>query len=786
MIIRLLVLVAAAIGVLATSESSAAEEAATRADAYVEEVIVTARKREERLQDLPGSAAALTSDYIEDIGGLENLRDLTDQITGMTINETQSGGLSEPSIRGAGQARNRASVSATGLYRNGAYFATNSLRGKNFARFDTFDVERIEVLRGPQGALYGRNALGGAINVISKKPEFEEFDVEIGLKAGELDLFGGDVVVNIPISETFAARFGYVNESRDDGFYEDVNGDAVDNVAYEAVRVGLRWQPAERWDVTYFYDEMEDEPFDAIFIFRSRVPTLGSEFNTFIDSAHFSTNDVFNHNLLIDVELEGGTLSSVSNYRDRYVYVRTDGDYTSGNPARNRMGAQSVDNQIFFQELRYVADGTDQFNWMIGGDFFKHDNLARSSSWPGVLGLPLDAATWGNASDQTVNMDNTSWAVFGAAEYTFADVPVSIAGEVRYGEDELGGDVLQRRTRLEPEPQTDFTEPPKTFTNLPWGVTVSYRFSDGIGNLFEEAMAYAKVATSYRHGGLNLGTGTPDLDAYVVVLTYAEEDSFTYELGWKSTFRGGLTFNVAGFLTVYEDLLNTTNNGCPDLCTLLDPDDSTPLGFNPDGTRVEFDADGNMGEELPGQFFIDNIGEAEAWGLEAEFAWRKNFDNGSSLFLRAGWARQLGEVTKIGAGAAPASQFVLGHRLPYMRPEEYKGTAVYRLPLPGLEGAGSIMSGATLLAAANFTTERGGERSLPRPGALPWFLDSVRRVDARLGLETDQWALTLRGNNIRDADYETWTFRTTPTDRGLIYRRIDPRYYSLEFSWRLR
>lgn len=116
-------------------------------------------------------------------------------------------------------------------------------------------------------------------------------------------------------------------------------------------------------------------------------------------------------------------------------------------------------------------------------------------------------------------------------------------------------------------------------------------------------MAYAKVATSYRHGGLNLGTGTPDLDAYVVVLTYAEEDSFTYELGWKSTFRGGLTFNVAGFFTVYDDLLNTTNNGCPDLCTLLDPDDSTPLGFNPDGTRVEFDADGNMGDELPGQFF---------------------------------------------------------------------------------------------------------------------------------------------------------------------------------------
>ena len=106
-----------------------------------------------------------------------------------------------------------------------------------------------------------------------------------------------------------------------------------------------------------------------------------------------------------------------------------------------------------------------------------------------------------------------SWALFGQAEYTFADLPVSISGEVRYAEDEVGGSVLTLRTRLA-EPETDFTEPPKRFTNLPWGVTVSYKFQDGIGDLFEEALAYAKVATSYRHGGLNAGAGSPGLDRY--------------------------------------------------------------------------------------------------------------------------------------------------------------------------------------------------------------------------------------------------------------------------------
>ena len=270
------------------------------------------------------------------------------------------------------------------------------------------------------------------------------------------------------------------------------------------------------------------------------------------------------------------------------------------------------------------------------------------------------------------------------------------------------------------------------------------------------------------------------------MLTYAEEDSLTYELGWKSTIVEGLTFNVAGFFTVYQEFLNTTNNGCPELCTLIDADDSTPLGFNPDGTRVELDADGNMGDELPRAWFIDNIGEAEAWGLEAEIAWTQAFDNGGLLNLRAGWSRQLGKVTEIGSDVSPASEFTRGKRLPYMRPEEYKGTAVYRLPLPGIAGLGDFLSGATLLATANFILENGGVRTMPRPGATPSFQDDVQRVDARLGLETDQWSVALRGSNIFDEHYELWSTGTSPTTQSTSYRRVNPEYYSLEFAWHLR
>ena len=199
-------------------------------------------------------------------------------------------------------------------------------------------------------------------------------------------------------------------------------------------------------------------------------------------------------------------------------------------------------------------------------------------------------------------------------------------------------------------------------------------------------MAYVKVATSYRHGGLNGGAGSSGLDAYPVILTYGEEDSLTWGFGWKSTFGGGLIFNVAGFFTVYQEFLNTTNNGCPGRCTLLDIDDSTPLGFDADGSRILFDADGNMGEELPTAWFIDNIGEAEAWGFDAEFAWRKIFDSGALLHLRAGWARVSAAATRaLRGGHLSRRRDPAGHRQPDDRER--------RRALPAAAGHGPRLPG---------------------------------------------------------------------------------------------
>ena len=223
---------------------------------FLETIVITARKREEPLQELPTSAAVLSRGLLDDMGVLPDLRALTDLVAGITINDTNLAFITEPSIRGAGGGRNRMSVSATGLYRNGAYFATGGLGGKNFARMDNYDLERAEVLRGPQGALYGRNALGGSINLITRKPQ-DDFYFDITLRAGELDLLGIDAKINLPLSERFSMRLSHVSEERDDGFWSDIDGDPLDRLDYRHTRLSLRFRSSEAVDVNYVYDRQD-------------------------------------------------------------------------------------------------------------------------------------------------------------------------------------------------------------------------------------------------------------------------------------------------------------------------------------------------------------------------------------------------------------------------------------------------------------------------------------------------------------------------------------------------
>ena len=753
---------------------AAAEEYTS--SSLIEEVVVTARKRSERLQDVPASATALNSGFMEDVGGVYSLRDITDLVAGISINETQEPMLTEPTIRGAGQSRNRASVSATGLYRNGAYFATNSLGGKNFARMDTYDLDRVEVLRGPQGALYGRNALGGSINLISQRPT-DQMEFDFYVAAGDLDLKRGDIKANIPLGEKFAVRAGHFYEKRDDGFYADINGDDVDPQRFEQTRIALRYQPTENLDINYMFDTQDEESTPSFRVVTARTPDLSDAFETTINTAHSTDADVDNHNLVLDWTLGSGVLTSVSNYRTRDIEMWSDSDYSAQNPVlidHLRETVQTVDNDIFFQEVRYVADATDNINWLVGADYFTQDNTEVIDAWQGEL--------WANAQYRNVNMSSDSWAVFGLLEYSFDSIPLSITGELRYAEDRIDGDVVTYRANAQPgvpdtsnpvNPQTEFATDDK-YTNLPWAITAAYHFEG------PDLMTYAKVATSYRHGGMNLNEGSPGLELYPAVLTYGEETSITYELGVKSTwFDRALTVNAAVYLTDYEDFLDTTTNGCPDQCQLVD-EDGIGLGFNPDGTKVGADVDGfpiPPNETIPTAFFIDNVGKASAWGFEIEGTYRAQFDFGGTLLLNLGYSHGEGEVKSLNDDVSESTRATGdGAKLPYLRPNQVKGSVVYRQTLSGLNSV-PLFAGATLVGAATYAYEEGGYGNLNVND--PRDLDTVKRLSAHIGLETNSWSLFVRGENLTDYAYKT-------EDRVSWYIRNTPRFVYGEFTLRLR
>jgi iron complex outermembrane receptor protein len=755
-------------GTLTANEAGQMGEVDDGFEEVLDEINVTARKRDERLQDVPSSVAALTRQTLENVGVLADLRDLTDLVTGITINDTQLASISEPSIRGAGGGRNRMSVSATGLYRNSAYFATSSLGGKNFARMDSYDLERAEVLRGPQGALYGRNALGGSINLISRKPS-DDFGIDVTARAGELDFSGIDAVINTRVSEKAAVRISHVNERRRDGFYTDVNGDAVDDLEYDHTRLSVRYRPTDELDINYVFDTQSEMRPPTIRIRENQLATLGSEFNTYIDSPHFSTNDVDNHNLTVDWTVGNGVLTSVSNFRDRMFVMRQDGDFFNAtDPFRDWQFLQSSDvSDIFFQELRYVSDAKDKFRWLLGADYF-------SSANDDLIDNTL-ANTVPTFQIRNTHLDQDSWALFVSADYTFDTVPITLSGEARYAVDDVVGALTLYRASDLTTPERDFSVRDR-YTNLPFSATISYRFED-IGS-----MAYFKIASSYRQGGINDGPGDPNAK-FEAKLTYEQEESVTYEFGWKSVLLdSALTFNFAAYYIFYDEFIAATDNGCPDECTLLD-ENGDPLGFNPDGTRIGEDLNGEPvppNQEIPRTSFMDNVGDAEAWGMEAEMAYQKRFRNsGAALDFKLGWSRQLGEVKSLSEGVSDALQVrALGARLQYMRPEQWKTQLTFRQPLDRLSRL-SGFSGASLFASATYVHESGGARVLDINNPNP--MDTAQRLNARLGLRADRWSLILNARNLTDESYRIW--ENLDND---LYRRVDPRYVFAEFSFNLR
>jgi outer membrane receptor protein involved in Fe transport len=225
------------------------------AEAMLEEVVVTARRREESLQDLPLSVAAVTADAMQ-AQGIYDISDISDAVPNLSFATTDRKGIEAIFIRGIGNdSTNNLTPVGAGVYIDDHYMP-NTLG----QLMDTLDVERIEVLRGPQGTLFGKNTTGGAINIITAKPQ-PEFGAKALLRMadyGQQDFRG---MLNVPFTDNVAARFGYAKETQDGYYYNRTLGRDVGASDVEAATAAFRLTPNDHWtiDMSFRANKQRDD-----------------------------------------------------------------------------------------------------------------------------------------------------------------------------------------------------------------------------------------------------------------------------------------------------------------------------------------------------------------------------------------------------------------------------------------------------------------------------------------------------------------------------------------------
>ena len=221
----------------------AAQGQSASASAMLEEVVVTARRREENLQDLPLSIQAITADAME-AQGIYNMQQLTDFVPNVVLTEDQRKNDTRMYIRGIGGGfSNPAQVFGVGMYVDGHY-----LSGSLGAFMSTLDIERVEILRGPQGTLFGKNTTGGAISIISAKPG-PEFDSYVTLRAasyGQQDL---RAMINLPITDSFFFRGNFATETSDGHYYNRFLDDSAGGTDQQSLGLAFRWELGDNWTI---------------------------------------------------------------------------------------------------------------------------------------------------------------------------------------------------------------------------------------------------------------------------------------------------------------------------------------------------------------------------------------------------------------------------------------------------------------------------------------------------------------------------------------------------------
>jgi iron complex outermembrane receptor protein len=717
----------------------------------LQEIVVTARKREETLQNVPVTEDAFTQQAIQS-AGIESPRDFVAMVPNMTLVETQNVGNSFITIRGISQARNSEPSTAV---------LVDGVLEPNPYEFDQelFDITQIEVLKGPQGALYGRDAIGGAIIIqTAELADHFEGDGKIGVGNGVSEK--AQVAASGPIDDAGTLRYrASLNFYNTDGYLENSNlGEKADPYRDYSGRLRLVWKPNDQWtadlrayrdrvDTTAYYYVIprsdEANPFSSF-----TTPPNANDISSPIQDQNLGSDyrDITDIALKLDYHIEPGTFTSVSDYNftkeidtgDAYDFrpIKDSIAYNyffAGIPAADGGPAGESQSQFIAEkteseELRFTSNKIGGFSW-IAGAYFIHTQrfistgnlFDRGDGVPAVYETPLvdpanPYATNTNATFLADSQNNNAWAVFGDATYEFSK-QWELDAAIRYDQDH----------------RENTTDTPEQFLPDPTAHTGEVRDAT-----FDAAQP----------------KGT---------LRYKPTDDLTFYGGWSRGFRsGGFNQTGVGYIVSHE---TPPQLGVHDIFQ-AEIADTWEVGAKSEWLDHRLSA--NMAlyytKDTNGYFFFydsttstQNLGNLNALYKGGELELNARPTNWLDLYANYGY--NYGSITGM------EDPRVIGNKPPLLTQDTVNAGIQVHEPIgDGLRGIARLdyqMLGRTWWDPYDVTSR-----------------NPVNLIDLRAGVEADRWSLTAWSKNLTNKLYNA---EFSP---GGFLWRAPPRRYGLDFGFK--
>jgi len=513
----------------AQSEAPAADESVQG------EIIVTARRVAESLQDVPISLSVVGSAEVEERNNTR-VSELVATIPNVTFT---SGVLPTITVRGiTSQARvNPGFDSGVGVYIDGV------VQGKLFA-FDQplYDIDRVEFLRGPQGTLFGKNSVAGAISMTTRNPEFTASG-KVDVEYGSFDKRELTAWATTPLSDTLAVSAGGFITKRDGYVTNNFDGRKVANDDGWGARAKILWKPTENVQFVVSGDVMKDD----ILSYNSEIVSgyggPSGRYRTNVNLPTLAYRKLKGISLTADIDTSfGGRISSITAYRT--AESRRTNDTDAGPLAVVDSASRSKQKQ-FSQELRLSGEIGDRLNYIVGLYYFRQttDNFS-SSTFGAIPNVP--GFLRGRTGNTFGAIDTDSMAIFGSVDWKLADRLTLTAG-LRYTIDD-------KDLRYQ---QIGFPFIAPTLPVQPDGIsakdlspTLNIRFEAS-----DDLMLYATASRGFKSGGWNVDNITDPAITNFNQLRFLDESIWNYEGGIKSQFLDRkITFNLSAFYQKYSDI----------------------------------------------------------------------------------------------------------------------------------------------------------------------------------------------------------------------------------------